>query len=79
MHKRVNGLHIGRHAIIFHAISNAIGDKVHLVLNFITQLKKNLQLYCHYEWTPLAAATMIENGVVCVLFEATLQHATCVI
>ena len=67
-----------RHAIIFHAINNATGDKVHLEFNFSTQLKK-LQLYCHYEWTPLIATSRIENGVVCVLFEAMLQHATCVI
>ena len=79
MHKRVNSLHMGRHAIIFHVINNAIGDKVHLVSNFNTQLKKDLHLYSRYELTPLAAATRIENGVVCILFEATLQHATCVI
>ena len=70
---------MGRHAIIFHVINNAIGDKVHLVFNFNTQLKKDLHIYSRYELTPLAAATRIENGVVCFLFEATLQHATCVI
>ena len=68
-----------RHAIIFHAINNATWDKMHLEFNFSTRLKKNLQLYCFYEWTPRTAASRIENGVGCILFEAMLQHATCVI
>ena len=70
---------MGRHVIIFHAISNATRDKMHLEFNFSTRLKKNLQLYCFYEWTPRTAASRIENGVGCILFEAMLQHATCVI
>ena len=53
--KGLTNLHMGRHAIIFHAISNATSYKMHLEFNFSTQLKRNLQLYCHYEWTPLAA------------------------